>query len=272
MAGTERARDLHGAPPGRKRLTRKEFLAQQPFRGRGLTELRRRVGDVVPVIEAMAARRMPVRVLEVGCGFGSALVELRRHFGDRIDLHGINKRRSHGDWPLMRRNALSRGLATPAELRRMRPPTIHVADVDDGLPFSDRSFDFVYSQVSFFYYLDKARFLEEVNRILDPAGMARLDVVRLGKYPRPYDAFFEIWDGPARVGFWRYLSRFPGLRRRHSGERSYLEMTRRPRLDLGLELRHTIQLNAICSDWAGMKSIFVVAPQRGRGRPRRPAP
>jgi len=225
---------------------------------------------VVRVIEAMAARREPVRVLEVGCGFGSALMELRRHFGDRVELHGINKRRIHGDWPLMRRNALHKGIATARELRRMRPPTIHVVDVDNGLPFPDRSFDFVYSQVSFFYYLDKARFLEEVNRILAPAGVAQLDVARNVKTRSPYDVHFEIWDGQARVSLWRYLGRFPGLRRRHNGFRSYLEMSKRPSLDLCLELRHTIPLNSICAEWAGVKSVFVVAREQRRRRPSRP--
>ena len=45
---------------------------------------------------------------------------------------------------------------------------------------------------------------------------------------------------------------------RRAGERSYLEMTKRRSLDLRLELRHTILLDSICSEWAGVKSVYAV--------------
>lgn len=246
--------------PRANKMTDAELAALAPHRGRGLDELRQRIGDIIPVIEAKLARRSPVRVLEVGAGFGAVLVELRQRYGNRIDLHAINKRASHGDWSVMRRNALNQGLATATELAAMVPPELHFVNVGDGLPFPDGRFDLVYSQVSFLYYGDKARYLEEVNRVLDADGLARIDVrLRNPFIPSPYAELFEIWDGSSRVSFWHHIRPIRGLRRRKSARRSYLEMTKSPALDLGLELRHVVPLHEICDEWWGTKSVYAIS-------------
>lgn len=251
---------LHERLPSVKNMTDAQLASLAPFRGRGLGKLQERVGDIVPLIEARLARRTPVRLLEVGAGFGRVLVELRQRYGTRVELHAINKRKSHGDWPDMQRNALNQGLATAAELGDMVPPELHFVNVGDGLPFPDGRFDLVYSQVSFPYYENKAGFLEDVNRVLDSDGIARIDVrIRNERIPGPYSESFEIWDGGRRVSFWDHIRPIRGLRRRKTLKGWYLEMTKSHTLNLGLDLRHVVPLNEICADWWGNKSVYAVA-------------
>ena len=52
------------------------YREKLPHRGRGVHELDRRVGGVDAEIEARLARQDVVRVLELGCGYGTALLEL----------------------------------------------------------------------------------------------------------------------------------------------------------------------------------------------------
>src|SRR5512142_1763286 len=75
-------------------------------RARGLRDLDRLVGGVVDDIDAMLARRATVRVLELGCGYGTALLELRARYGGRVELHGLNRFASDGAADVLYRNAL----------------------------------------------------------------------------------------------------------------------------------------------------------------------
>src|SRR4029079_15510721 len=84
------------------------YRAKFGHRGRGLADLERLVGGVAEDIEVRLAQRQRVRVLELGCGFGTALLDLRERFGDRIELHGLNRERNDGDAEVMRRTLRDR--------------------------------------------------------------------------------------------------------------------------------------------------------------------
>lgn len=65
-----------------------------PDRNRGLAKYDKKFGlsAIENFIRRSLRSRKSVSVLEIGCGEGRTLMELRRIFGD-IELHGINKER-----------------------------------------------------------------------------------------------------------------------------------------------------------------------------------
>lgn len=240
-------------------ITHEEFIRKVPHRARDLVEMERHVGSVRKEIKDLIRSRPKVRVLEVGCGYGSVLMQLNQIFGPSIELHGINKYEHHGDHSILRHNALYHGFANSTELETSRLPKIHFADVDKGLPFADRSFDLVISQVAFHLFREKSFFIEEVNRILDIGGIAKIDVypIERKKVPKPYSCLFEIWDENKEVLFWEYLNQFSSLTRiSMSGDLEYLRIEKADQLRLGLKLVHCVNISEIDPWWVGVKSIY----------------
>jgi len=150
-----------------------------PLRGhasvsRGLDGFDRRFG--AGEVERAVARGAPGprRVLEIGCGEGRALLELRHRFPS-AELHGVNKE----PWQAMQGSeslpdvATFHRLFTAAQLRQLTLPTIHFLDAQ-CLPFADASFDVVISQGAIHYAARKDRVIEEAWRVLAPGGEAFL--------------------------------------------------------------------------------------------------
>lgn len=236
-----------------------DLQSLRPWRARGLEELSKRVGDITQEIEARLGRQERVRVLEVGFGFGTVLMELLKKYPGRLELHGINRRRAHGNWEAVRQNALSLGLFGADELDRLKPPDLHYCDVSEGVPFEEGTVDLVYSQVAVIYFDDKIRFLEELNRVLAPGGVARIDLwIERKDFPSEYGASLEIWDEGRKVPFWDYIKPFASLAARPGKKRSYLELRKAGALDFGLDLAHVINMNDLCREWWGRKSIYRV--------------
>ena len=252
---------------------------EQKSRNRGLADLGRRVDDVRPEIERrLRSGRTPVRVLEIGMGLGTALMELRRLYGDRVELHGVNRARTDGDWPMVCDSAIANGVMTWAETQAATPLAFLYGDVSRGLDLPDAYFDLVFSQAAFFWFTDKARVIEEVDRVLLPDGVARLDLrIRRGGLP-PERATSLVVRGPrGDIPFWQYVRRFPALRecrvprrrivalwRRlrgvrppHITKQPYLEVHKTPGgLSLGLKLAEVVDLHTLNEQWWGCQSIY----------------
>jgi SAM-dependent methyltransferase len=124
------------------------FRRKLPFRGRGVAELERRIGGVHAEIDARLARGNVVQVLELGCGYGTALLELCARYGGRAALHGVNRVPHDGNLDILRRNARVLGVFgdTPPDVEAWA--RLALAVVAAGLPFTDDSFDVVYRQVA----------------------------------------------------------------------------------------------------------------------------
>ena len=60
-------------------------------RGRGLRDLEQHIGPVCGEIDARLARQAAVRILELGAGYGTALLELRARYGALVELNGMNR-------------------------------------------------------------------------------------------------------------------------------------------------------------------------------------
>jgi ubiquinone/menaquinone biosynthesis C-methylase UbiE len=122
-----------------------------------------------------------IRVLEIGCGEGRILMELKKLF-PKIKLYGINEKK----WPLMKglkslkKTALYYKIFKKNELKNINLPIIHFYNAEK-LKFQDNFFDVIYSQVSFQYIRRKDLLLEEIWRVLKLGGKAYLHIDTLKK-------------------------------------------------------------------------------------------
>src|SRR5262245_27635528 len=130
---------------GGHQLSASDVAAKLAHRGRELLKLEQRVGPVCRQIEQrlIDAKTEKIRLLEIGCGYGVALMELRRRFADRIELTRTNRERLHGDMDAMLTAASLRNISDSPDLHSVAFPTIVYGDAADGLPFDDCSFDIV---------------------------------------------------------------------------------------------------------------------------------
>ncbi len=242
-------------------LDDQRLIAKQPFRARNLAELGMRAGAIPPLIDKLIAAGRTPRVLEVGFGFGTVLVELEQAYGSRIELHGINKSEELGDLSVILWNAERLGLISRPDFEKLSSLHLHFGDVNAGIPFEDQSLDIVFSQTSFYLFREKAFFLEEVSRVLRPGGIARIDVLPLYKsgVPPQYASLFEIWRNGREIQFWDYIAQFPQFRQklRPKGD-YYLEVRHTEERGLQLKLAGSLWLPSISEAWDGTKSIYVV--------------
>lgn len=127
-------------------------------------------------IKSKLKNNQKVNVLEIGCGEGRVLMQLRKLFPN-IELHGINKK----PWIAMRGSSSLKTtgthykIFTPSEVKKVKLPTIHFTDAKK-LKFKDKYFDLIYSQVAIQYVDRKDQLLEEVWRVLKPGGKAFLNI------------------------------------------------------------------------------------------------
>lgn len=227
-----------------------------PVRARGHEDLLRHVGGIFAEVEARLRHREVVRVLELGCGFGTALLELRKRYGARVSLHGVNRRQRDGDDDAFLRNGIERGLIAPAASSAEPLPAIAYVDIAEGLPFESDSFDLVYSQVAWFYFANKVAVIREVSRVLRQDGLAKIDADELRPdLPAEYRRLVEIWDGERLVPFGDYLRSF-GMALEPAPEGEYLRFGKSPRFGEDLRLVFQVDLSEVNDRWNGIKCVY----------------
>lgn len=260
-------------------------------RSRSLTDLILRVGDVPAQIDSRLLLQSQVRILEVGCGHGAALIELGRKYGERVSLHGVNKSPEPGLDGLMRRLALRRGLCTEDDVTQVRLPEIHYFDVCGDWPLPDASFDIVFSQHAFLWFQDKVKVLEEINRVLTDDGVALLDLqikrrgpvrknsivilaadrrVSFFDYVREYNNLIVHEEDRSFVGrFKRGVFGGGGNKTTHFGRRSFLEMKKSKNFSLHLDFCYSKPFRLDQPGRKGFQSVYRPSPTR-RGEPASP--
>jgi SAM-dependent methyltransferase len=233
-----------------------KYRAKLPFRGRGHAELVERVGGIFTEVDARLPGREHVRVLELGCGYGTVLLELGHRYGQRVEVHGINREHRDGNVDIFRRNGLERGLISPEDATTHPMPTIAYVDVADGLPYADGTFDVVFSQVAWRYFGNKIHVLREVSRVLRDDGIAKIDAEELRPdLPPEYQRLVEIWDEGRLMPFRDYAARF-GMTFIASVEGEYLRFGKAARF--GEDLEHVFQLDLaeLNKAWNGVKCVY----------------
>ena len=244
------------------------YRAKLAHRARGLHDLERHVGDVCGEIDARLARGRPVvRVLELGCGYGTALLELRARYGHRVELHGFNRVPDDGNTEIMLRNAVDHrifGDATPAAADI---PVLAYGDVAAGLPFDDGAFDLVVSPVPWLYFGRKIDVIREVIRVLRGDGLARIDAdeSRPGM-PAEYARLVEIWDDDTVLPFGEYLARH-GLSLAPAPDGHFLRIAKVAGFGSDVDPVLEIDLSALHAHWDGIKCVYRVRTAPGSARP-----
>jgi SAM-dependent methyltransferase len=235
-----------------------EIDCKLAYRGRGLDKLERRVGPVRRQIETrLIGAKRKIRLLEIGCGYGVVLMQLRRQFGNRVDLVGTNKERRPEDGEVKVSAALKRAVYAPEEIRSVKLPTIAQCDISNGLPFDVCSFDLVVSQMCIQYVPDKVLFLREAARVLRDDGIAMIHTpLDCPSIPAPYSPLLEIWRHGRPSGLRDYLARYTGQTCLQSGYHTCVHQTHRHNIGKDFELVHVVELNTITSSWDGNKSIY----------------
>lgn len=230
------------------------YRRKLPFRGRGLDDLALRTGGVVADIEERLARHDRVRILELGCGYGTALLELGRRFGRRVELHGVNRERGDGDAEAIARHGRRLGLLEPDA--DAPAPAIAFADVATGLPYPTDHFDVVYSQVAWLYFGNKIGVLREISRVLAADGIARIDADELcPNLPAEYQRLVEIWRDGRIVPFAEYLHAH-SLALVAAGEGHFLRVTKAT--GIGDDLVPVCEIDTALLDphWDGVKCVY----------------
>jgi SAM-dependent methyltransferase len=232
------------------------YRAKQAFRARGLVDLDRLVGGIEAEIDALLERREPVRILELGCGYGTALLELAARYGSRVELHGINRDAHDGDRAVLERNATERGLVTEGSRQSFAWPALHFGDVARGLPLADASIDLAYSQVAWRYFGNKLFVLQEVVRVLAAGGIAKIDADEIQhSLPPEYARLVEIWDAGRIVPFRAYLQRF-GADLVPAPEGEYVRLGKCAGFAADVELVQELDVARLHADWDGVKCVY----------------
>lgn len=236
------------------------YRAKLPFRARGHAQLVELVGGVFAEIDERLERNDVVRVLELGCGYGTVLFELQRRYGRRVELSGINREPGDGDADILLRNGIEHGLIAADAPLTAKLPVVTYVDVALGLPFVDSSFDIVYSQVAWLYFANKVAVLREVSRVLRDDGLAKIDADELRPgLPKEYQRLVEIWQDGRLIPFGDYLRRF-GMAFAAAPDGEYLRFGKSPCFGEDLQLVLQIDLSELHAHWDGIKCVYRLTP------------
>lgn len=233
-------------------------------KNRPLRGVKYRLGHVDRVVSDLIDVRGAVNLLEIGCGFGLPMLELKRKFGGKLSITGINRDAMFND----PRRALVEGVKKrcfwPWELHTYEKkygfPMYVNCDAGAGLPFPDRSFDFIYSIATTFFVPDKLNLLSEVNRVLKDDSIARIHfVLRASESCAPsqlpgegFDNLCEISSAEGDVLDTRqFLERHDGISFNASscGDAEYLELRKCDSLDFRTRYLDGIFLNELNPSW-----------------------
>ncbi|OIO20067.1 MAG: hypothetical protein CO029_01485 [Candidatus Magasanikbacteria bacterium CG_4_9_14_0_2_um_filter_41_10] len=113
--------------------------------------------------------RDPYRILDVGCGTGASVVDMKKLFGRHVEVVGADVMRLQND--LARENLKKYGVHAD------------IVDYDTTLPFEDNTFDAVYTSDVLGHVPDVDAWLAELNRVSVPRGLlAMFSESTLGKH------------------------------------------------------------------------------------------
>ena len=229
-----------------------------------MADLETSVAGVIAEIDERLARKQVVRVLELGCGFGVALLDLYERYGQRVEAFGINRTPHDGGFDSMRL-ALREREHRRTNSAQPRLPDVVYADVAGPLPFPDGSFDVVYSQVAWLYFSNKIGVLRETVRLLRADGVAKIDADEFRKdLPPEYARLVEIWENGRILPFGEYVRRYGGALQVAPDDGQYLRFGKQRSFGEDLERIVEIDVSGIHPEWDGVKCVYRLRPPARR--------
>lgn len=224
---------------------------------RGLKEAKVKLGDLEKIISNFLKKKKKVKVFESGCGYGKVMVELKKKFGDKIEIIGMNYLQKHGDKKKVISFALEEDTITKNEVKKLQSIKVIFGDAGEKLPFKTSSVDLVYSQTSSYLYKDKIHFFEEVARILSKDGIARITSPEYNKkLPEEFRQLLRIYYEGKQVPFEKFIKKFKNIKKIKlpSGQKP-IEI-KSGKLDFGLKLESSLNVNLLWKKWFGIISIY----------------
>jgi SAM-dependent methyltransferase len=224
---------------------------------RGLKEAKVKLGGLEKIISNFLKKKKKVRIFEAGCGYGKVMAELKKKFGDMIEIVGMNYLKIHGDKKKMISFALEEGIITKDEIKKLQSIKVIFGDAGEKLPFKTGSIDLVYSQTSSYLYKDKIHFFEEVARILSKEGIARITSPEYNnKLPEEFRQLLRIYDEGNQIPFEKFIKKFKNIRKIKLPSRQRPIEIKSGKLNFGLKLKSSINVNSIWKKWFGIISIY----------------
>jgi len=133
---------------------------------RGLYSVNQRLGNIVPFIKNIVKERKKIVVLEIGCGYGNAMKQLKQKI-PQIKIIGMNFRKYK---------------------KQIKNQKYIYGDAGKKIPLKSNSVDFIYLIATLQFVKNKAKFFEEAFRVLKPEGQLRINVSNsLGKEFKEYE-------------------------------------------------------------------------------------
>jgi len=112
----------------------------------------------------------PYRILDVGCGTGASVIDLKKLLGKRVDMVGVDV------------VSLQVDLAKEKIKKNAVYAEVHFYD-GEHLPFDHNSFDAIYTSDVLGHVENVRNWLDELNRVLKPNGvLAMFAESKLGKH------------------------------------------------------------------------------------------
>jgi len=230
-------------------------------RSRGLEKAKLIIGDLKKEVALLLKNKKKIRILEVGCGYGRVLLELKKIFGNRIETYGTNKEPA---WniELIKKFGIAEKIFSKGDIKSKLPKFV-IADADKGLPYPSNYFDLVFSQRVIQYISDKAKYLEELNRIVKKDGLIFTDIQDGSKKDKPIELQhrWEIWNKDKRVSIYQLLSKKKNIhlyKEKGNPQDKYIKMKKDPNFKMNIKLISKIDLHGINPDWWGTKSIYIL--------------
>lgn len=237
-----------------KILTEREKL-KLPFRGRGLSEFEKGIIPITNLIER--SPKLPFRILEIGCGFGQLLLDIRIAFGNKVELHGINLEKDSVDID----RTLRVGKYKNKDMSDLNINNCGInfifCDAGEYIPFSNNFFDLIISQAAIVYVNDKSKLIQEINRVLKPDGEAHLWVGFENKgNDVGYWSTLEIYKDGEAISLSNYFSQFENIDYKFKYGNSTIHLTKSAKIKMDLELVSFSNLELINPKYYGFKSIY----------------
>lgn len=229
---------------------------------RGLEEAKKRIGNIEKDVKNLLGKKEKIRILEVGCGYGRILLELKKIFGDKIIAEGINLEK---EWnkKLCKKFGLKEKIFAKEEIDK-NLPKIHILDVGKKIFLKSNKYDLIISQATVQYIGNKAFFLEEINRLLTEEGKAIIEIQEIkDKHPLEYRNLFEIWNDDKIILFKNYIKKYKNIKVSQSKIRknwSVITMKKSKDFKLKLKLMNCFgfDINEICDKWRGDKAVYKI--------------
>ncbi|MDP2628595.1 MAG: class I SAM-dependent methyltransferase, partial [Nanoarchaeota archaeon] len=157
-----------------KKINGKKVRVWNRGRSRGLEQAKEILGDLRREVNALLKTKNKIKILEVGCGYGRVLLELKKIYGDKIETYGINKE-PKWNLKLIKIFGVAEKIFSKKEIAK-NLPKLTICKVNRKIPFKSNTFDLVFSERTIQYISDKAKYLEELNRIATSGGIILTDI------------------------------------------------------------------------------------------------